>query len=317
MILLAAAVLVGGLIQEPELTVLSIPPGSSRPFAEAVSAIVDDLKTEQYEEAAKKAAVLPDRSIRVQWDDSKVDASHRSLLIKGREKALDAWERVNQKLEITYVDEDPDILIGFVEKLHKDPETGDQIGAVHFTSYSPLEPRIESIIGLKRGPKLLSIDSIDIANEFAYALGRYFGLERRPRPGSSMFRQETDYRVPPIIGRDEIMTFVACLELTDQLREAAARKNRHFQLGQPRAFVDIKSLDGGTVNQGESMPMSFVVTNSGDAPHVAHGQGRYQDHGFPWSCRQGALPLHQRPEWRGQADTRDRQRAARLQNPQI
>jgi hypothetical protein len=255
------------LFQE-EPTVLAITPGVSESFQRAVIETVELLDAGKFTEAAEKAAALPTKKVVVKWDDTAADPASRGTLKRGLGIAKDSWEKARIGLEIV-TEGTPDVLVSFTDNLGKDPVTGELRSAVHFTSFALGEPKCEAILGLKKGDPPRSSETYDAAGEAAYAIGAALGLARRPRPGSAMSRTEGMYSKPPAVSASERALVQEVIRISDLLRKAA-KDHTKISIGSPEAFVDVKSLEGGTALQGGRMPMSFMVANRGDGPLLFH-----------------------------------------------
>ncbi len=248
-----------------DVTIPDVQPGSSQPFISAVRAVKEDLAAGRFEEAAQKAKVLPGKEMTyaVRWDT--LPADKRSYIEKGIERAIKEWSSQPAEFKIKLSENDPDIVVSFSDELGNDPESGEKLGAVHFIGFAPGEPRVDTVIALKRGNPLRTTEIHDIVSEMAFAIGSRLGLERQPTPTTAMFRVEAPNTIFARPAPVEVKLALINAEIGGALREAARTKTK-VAVPESGAYIDANEIKGGTVIQGESMPMSFQVNNRGKNP---------------------------------------------------
>lgn len=251
--------------QDPEVTIPDVQPGSSQPFISAVRAVKEDLAAGKFEDAAKKANMLPRQEVTyaVRWDT--IPAESRSYVERGIERAIKDWSGIPTEFKIKASETDPDIVISFSDQLGEDPESGERLGAVHFISFAPGEPRVDTVIALKRGTPPRTAELHDIVSEVAFAIGSRQGLERQPTPTTAMHRIEGSNTIFARPAPLETKLALINVEIGEALREAAWKKVK-VSVPEAAAYIDVNSIEGGTVVQGDSMPMSFQVNNRGKNP---------------------------------------------------
>ncbi len=260
MIILAALAMMQDTAEAPVLE-----PGASLQFKEAVYRAQEHLAADEFAEAAKQADRLPQQKLTLSWDDAKVPAARRASFVTARDAAIKIWSGSVLGTQVEIVKGKADIMVSFAESLPVNPDNGLIQSSAFLVNYIPGEPVVDGIIALKRGEAQLSAEGIDITNEVAYAIGLYYGMDRQPQPSSIMFRTEGSSGRPNTLWPIDLRLCISNVKAGEMLRQAAAKKER-MKVTKPRAFIDVRSLDGGTVMQGESMPMTFQVTNQGTAP---------------------------------------------------
>lgn len=247
----------------PKIPVLE--PGASLQVKEAVYRAQEYLSKGEFAEAATIADLMPKQKVTVRWDDSGVPAARRAAFAAARDAAFKLWSSTIINTQVEVVTGEADILFSFTDSLPAHPDSGLIQGAAFLVNYLPGEPVVDAVIALNRTENKMSIESVDVTNEVAYAIGLYYGLDRQPRPDSVMFRTENLNSRASTIWPMDLRIGVTNIRAGELLKQAAANKEP-MEATKPQAFIDVRKLEGGTVMQGESMAMTFQVTNRGNAP---------------------------------------------------
>lgn len=241
-----------------------LPPGMNPAFQLAVLAVEDKLSVSDFSGAGKALRLLPKRDVVVQWDDSKVPAEQRAEFAAQRDKAIKDWIQISTAT-ITLGTKNPDIKFSFEPVLAESPTSGIPAGAALFWSETPTDPRLETVIGLKRGIPAEPIAPANVHNEVVHALGAYFGLASSPFPGTYMGRTDVNYQQESHLSPIEMSGAQKAMAVVDVLREAV-QKHTPLIPTRPKAFIDTKAIDLGTVLQGQRQGFEIQVSNTGNAP---------------------------------------------------
>lgn len=241
-----------------------IPASTDLVFRRDVLALEEATSRLDFREAERLLAVLPQRTISISWDDSKVPVERRAEFANARDKAFESWKEVLPGLQFSVVPRGR-IHFSFEAELPPNADSPGPAGAVYFFSSDPSEPRIEGILALVRTAKKLQIDAKEVTNEVVHSIGVSLGLGRIAHIASPMNREEGFYRaVMPlspaeaVLANDTLAAVVRLRALVEQRRRIVAAK--------PVAYVaqtEFRPLD---VVQGDLINQSFLVVNKGNAP---------------------------------------------------
>jgi hypothetical protein len=259
------ALAIAAVALQTQVVVPDIQPGCNQPFIAAVAAVKTALSEEKFDEAARLAAALPSMEVTYTVREDTIPEEYRAYALKAIGRAVEIWTGQPVGLKVTRTETNPDIVVSFAPQLGVDPEVGKLLGGVHFIGFSPDEPRVESVIGMKRGDPIRSTETYDIASEMSFAIGSRIGLERSPIPGTPMGRTESTLSILPRMTPADGKMALVNIELADALRKAAATHTK-IALPEPGAYIDVNEIQGPTVMQGEAMPMSFQISNNGKTP---------------------------------------------------
>ncbi len=204
---------------------------------------------------------LPSKTVVIEWDDAKVPAASRPEFVKARDQAIDEWKQVLSG--VTFKLGKPGaIKIGFTETLPANPDSVGPAGAVFFESTDPNEAKVEGVLALKRTATKISTSGTDVHNEVAYAIGRYFGLERTMRTGTIMDRKDVPNNVANRILPVNRRMAEQNLATVDLLRTSLTKKQR-VEATQPQARLDITKAVLAPQIQGRPAEFSISLTNTG------------------------------------------------------
>lgn len=257
-----SAILLAATIQLPPGPML--PPGSNPDVHRAFNIVESELALGRFEAAKAKAVLLPRYSITFSWDDKNIPAAARPEFIIARN---DAFKTLTNRIPGLSIKPDPkpSIKFSFGDSLATDPTSGLPRGVALFYSENPLEPRLEAVIGLKRGNPLerSSLDSIH--NEIMFAVGSYLGMTSSPYPGTIMGRTDLQMQYRSTPESSEIGSFRVINEATQRLLTAITKKQK-LAPAKPKASFSPAVVERGPVIQGTPIQFSVQVNNIGNAP---------------------------------------------------
>ena len=261
--MMIAPLLLALLTPGPELGPM-LPPGCNTNFQTAAIAVEQKLNASDFAGAAKTVSLLPKTNVTVEWDDSKVPADLKLEFARQRDLAINTWTKITNAT-IKIGKDHPDLKFDFVGVLPNPPGSGIPAGATYFFSDTPGDVRLETVIGLKRMSPQEDINPVNVLNEVAAAFGSYFGLATQPFPGTFMGRTDVNSQQADIPIASEMMLARENLQICDQLRQAVAKK-KVLTPTQPKVFFDPRTIDMGTVVQGDDPTFTVQITNNGNAP---------------------------------------------------
>jgi hypothetical protein len=248
----------------------ALPAGCNEAFQRLSLTLQEALEKGEFESAGKLYRMMPKLKFNVAWDDSDVPAELRESFIEARDRALSTWAKNYPNTEIRVVPfkkggaNPPDILFSFVPSL---PARDEPIppAAVHFFSQDLEEPRLETVISLKRGNPPVRTDYMDVHNEVGYAVTQFLGVERTISPGAFSNRTELPWGRLTIPGQGERYQVTLNVAVSDAIAKAILKKQKLIP-ARPALHMDPLSFDAGSHDQGEIVKFSFQVTNNGNAP---------------------------------------------------
>ena len=251
-------------------TVPPLPAGVDPDFQKAVYTAVDTAAKGDFERANRILDWLPSNEVRIAWDDSKVPEALRPSFARGRDEAISAWMRTPGSPKIV-VAEPANLRFSFESVLQTPDGATMPRGAAHF-SFDKATPRLETVIGLRRGNPIMSVSDIEVRNEVMYSLTRYMGVAEGPLFGTASTRNDLSVRGRVQLVPAEFSTSEQARRTVAVLR-AAFEKNQVPAIAAPEAFVDSKKGDGGEVVQGTKVPYTFQLTNTGKGTLVYRALG--------------------------------------------
>lgn len=259
--------------KEPEGPVLGpmVPAGSHAEFQRACRDVQEAMERGDFASAERLQGTLPRLSFTLAWDSASIPAALRKGYADARDRAINTWTQGFPNCQIKVVEwkkggkPTPDLAITFVDSLPQKADDPLPPGAVHFLSRDPDEPRVEAVIGLKRGAPSVPSDVVDVHNEVAYAVMQYYGVERSISFGNYSARSDVPVVAlsrPSNAERSQVnenLRVVAALE-------AAIAKRQKTIAARPRIQVDSSTYEGGRHNQGDIVRFGIQITNLGNAP---------------------------------------------------
>lgn len=246
----------------------TLPAGDNAQLTSAVLAVEEKLKAGDFAGAGKASELLPKLDIVVEYDDSKVPAELKDDFASERDEALNMFRAI-MKGSIRIGSKHPDLKFSFEPVLANPPDSGIPAGAALFWSARPGDPRLETVIGLKRGSPATPINPVNVRNEIVHALGAYYGLSTSPFPGTVMGRSDIDIQRPTNAAPLELLCLNETQDAIHTIREAV--KN-HVELipTRPKVFFEPKAIEMGWSVQGDPAGFQIQINNTGNAPLAMH-----------------------------------------------
>ncbi|MCH7944957.1 MAG: hypothetical protein IIC73_02935 [Armatimonadetes bacterium] len=250
------------LLQQKDDGPIVLSPGTSRAFQSAVLRVKDAADAGDWAEAARLAGRLPERRVRLVWDDSAVDEARRGQFRAARDAAIAKWAPTLDGVSIE-VAATGQLKVSFVPDLPPNVDSPGPAAAVHLSSPDEADPVQEAVISLRRGQPARTTEKLDVENEVAFAIGAYFGLAKLPKPGPTMFRTERPFVVKSRLTLSGRRLALGNLDLADRIRTAVSAR-KPFDVATAEIFLSPSRLDPAPVRQAEEMSMMLQVTNRGD-----------------------------------------------------
>ncbi len=244
---------------------LLIAPGASQSIHQAVHAIEARMAVGDFAGARKGLRLLPKPKITFKWDDSKVPQAQRPAFTVARDDAFKQWRLTMPGLDIKPVAETPDIKIDFEPVLATQAGRSAPSPSTLFFSEAVREPRMECVIGLRRGEPLTGITRDEVYDEVGYAVGAFLGLAPSPFVGYFMGRTEVAGQPAYRVGLQEWRLAKSNLSLVAELQRAIEAKLR-ISPTRSSVFIDPSVMTLPNATQGDRVPFSIQISNSGDGP---------------------------------------------------
>ena len=241
-----------------------LPPSCSPSFQATVLSVEESLEKSDFSTAGAKLKLLPKLSVGVTWDDHKVPDAYRAAFRRAGEQAVSAWQKNSPGLHFEFV-QNGDIHISFEPVLAKRPGTEMPAAHVGFWSEEPGSPRLDFVIGLKRGIPLKSSEEVDIFNDVAYCFGSYMGLADGISELDVMAPTDLPRPARTEISRVEGLTLRGNFQVVRQLEKAVQQK---IALTPTKAqlFIDPVTLDSPPAIQGDRVEFNVQLSNNGNGP---------------------------------------------------
>ncbi len=234
-------------------------PGLNPNFHELCKRVESQLELGNFEAASKAWQALPSRNVKLEWDDSGVPANRKAEFESARNQVIADLAEGLPELTIE-LKKPGGVKISFSPKL---PEKNLMPqGAVLFFSPDASEPRVEAVISLLRGNPPSPVEQIDVYNEIGHAVLEYFGRQPTPVSAELGFRSDLASRERRRISPADRLFYRKTMMLVDSLKQSIDKKTkiRHVESS---AQFDISSFQLGNHVQGDIVPLSFQITNSG------------------------------------------------------
>lgn len=254
--LLLAALLQPAIEPGPDL-----PPGTSAEFQSLAISVQRALFDEKFAEAEALARKLPEWNPKIQLDLGQAPESRHAEFQKATQAAFEKFSRVMANFQPSIAGSG-EIHVSFSKDLGVDPDTKRPRGAAFFVSTDSAEPRVDAIIGLKRGVDQLEIEANEVANEIAYAIGLYLGLGEVPPLVGIMGRVDEPTMSTLMLSRAEAAAMQGTLAAAVKLREAVAKKVR-LEPHAPDLFVSPDRLEAPSMLESEVARWTLQLTNRG------------------------------------------------------
>jgi len=252
----------------------TVPLGSSTDFHRAVIAIEKSLSSGQFERAKKLAFQLPKANIKFKIVSTKVPKELQQEFFSAIRMASKLWKtKLGDPYDISEISTGkPDIVFSFEPKLAMLPDAPMVAGAASFLSEEPVQPRLETVIGLNRGNPIVPVSVLDIYNESLASFGTYLGLASRPVYGISMGRVDTPMLSEFIIHPTEQQNAVENLKLANRLRVAIQKKTK-VPVNEPSLFIERTLMNFPITFQGDPGKSQIVVSNRGSGTLLLKAMG--------------------------------------------
>jgi hypothetical protein len=241
-----------------------LPAGSNPDLHTAFNAVATQLSAGDFAKAKAQTRLLPSFSVTYQWDDSKVPAGQRAEFVAARNLAFKTLMSSVDGLTIK-PGAKPAIKFTFENNLATDPDSGLPRGVALFFSDSVTEPRLEAVLGLRRGNPFEKSTAVSIHNEVMFAVGSYLGLAPSPLLGTMMGRTDLQMQQHSIVDVTEVGTIENVRAAMRRL-DLSVQKKERIKPGNPRVSFEPTVVERGPVIQGTDIHFTVQVANIGDAP---------------------------------------------------
>ncbi len=241
-----------------------LPASTDLTFRRDVLALQEATWRLDFREAERLLAVLPNRTITISWDDTKVPADRKIEFAKARDKAIESWKELVPSLQISVVPKGR-IRLSFEAELPPNADTTGPAGAVYFFSSDPDEARVEGILAQVRTAKKLQIDAKEVTNEVVYAIGVSLGLGEIAHIASPMNREEGLYRAVMPLSSGEALLANDTLNAVARLKGLVDARRRIVPT-RPQVFLSQTEFRPAAVVQGDAISQSFLIVNKGNSP---------------------------------------------------
>ncbi|MEI8281041.1 MAG: DUF1573 domain-containing protein, partial [Armatimonadota bacterium] len=244
-----------------------VPVGASSEFHHLVLDIESALIAKDFVGAEKLSHLLPNLNVTWSLDTSQLNADQKAEYGQIIKAVENQWQSaIGASVKFKKIESGrADIAISFEPILSKISGTDGVAGAATFLGVDSTQPRVETVIGLKRGPNLLKVLGREVYNECLFTFGRYFGLAPNPMLGTSMGRVEGQMFNPNAIASQEIGAVRKIINLSQQLREAIQKK-QVIESVHPILSLGQESIVFKEQFQGDEGKAQVLVTNTGNSP---------------------------------------------------
>ena len=241
-----------------------LPPSCSPSFQATVLSVEECLQARDFAKAAEKYKLLPKMNIDVVWDDSKVPAAYKAQFRKASDEAFHMWKARFAGVKINRASKG-DIRISFEPVLAKRPDTKLPAAHVSFWSEDPTGPRLDYIIGLKRGSPLRITEELDIFDDVAYCIGTYLGIADGAFDTYTMSNSDLPRTFRTSISVTEAKTVRDNLQAVFEIGKAI-KEQRSITPTKADLFIDTMELTSEQAIQGERVEFHVQLNNRGDGP---------------------------------------------------
>jgi hypothetical protein len=229
-----------------------------------VLAVEDSLQKGDFTRAAAQLQLLPKVNVNLNWDDHKVPQGFRAAFRKAGDDAMSLWRGRIPGLTFSNGSK-PDIRISFEPVLAKRPDTDLPAAHVSFWSEEPNSPRLDYVIGLKRGSPLKGSEEIDVFDDVAYCIGSYLGLGDGVIGSDTMAPTDLPRVARTSISGIEFATMKKNLQVVAIL-ERAVKEQITITPTKADLFIDPMVLDSEPVIQGDRVEFHVQLSNRGNGP---------------------------------------------------
>ncbi|RYG47241.1 DUF1573 domain-containing protein [bacterium] len=240
--------------------VVTFAPGTSAEFQDTVRQVSASMEKGDKAKATRLLNLLPTKSVTYSWDEKAIPAAMRADFAKARDRMFREMTAVFATLTKVPAAQ-AQVQFSFAPVLGKRPQDANPLGVALFFN-EKATPRMEAVIGLKRGMKGQTIDLDDVRGAVRYALARYLGLSEQAQAASQ--RPDLPGQTWPLTNND-FSAIAGNFKLVDSLRKAI-QENKPVATGVPQISIDPAVIEIGEVTQGDKVPFSVQITNTGTAP---------------------------------------------------
>ena len=246
---------------------LQVPVGASSEFHHLVIDIQNALGKRDFVSAEKLSKLLPTSAVTWNVNSAKLNSDQQGEYNEVINVAVSNWAKaLGGAVEFKKITSGiADIAMSFEPELAKLPGTNYVAGAAWFFGVDSTQPKVEAVIGLKRGASLTSTLGRDVFNESQFAIGRCLGLAPSPLLGSAMGRIEGSMVNINSISQQEVNAVKKILLLSKQLR-GMVQKRQVVVSSYPSLKLERESLVFSDQIQGDLGQAKMLVTNTGTAP---------------------------------------------------
>jgi len=241
-----------------------LPPSCSPSFQATALSIEEALQNHDFAKASDRLRLLPKPSITFSWDDQKVPAAYRSQFRASGDAAMSMWKTRVPGLTFSQKPKG-DIRISFEPVLALRAGTNMPAAHVGFWSEDPTAPRLDYVIGLKRGSPLKGSEETDIFNDVAYCVGSYLGISDGVYDTYTMGTTDLSRPVRTAISGTESGTVHRNLQVVRTLQEAVKAKTPLIA-AKSDLFIDPLVVDGDPAIQGDRVEFHVQLSNRGNGP---------------------------------------------------
>lgn len=240
--------------------------GTNADYQHAVFAVETAMQAGDFASADKACQFLPRRQPRVIWDDSKVPIELRAMFAKQRDDAFLGWGTgMPFTPRLVHSDEATDIRISFEPVLNKPVGASEPLPVIAIFSADAKAPRLDLVIGLKRGSHLRPSTEVDVANDVRYGLGLYLGVADQPISQGVMDRVDRPNGIIPVGGFERVIAEHNFIFI-ENLHTAIDAKTK-VAAGLAKAYINpLKLAPPKAILQAETAHFTIQVANQGTAP---------------------------------------------------
>ena len=241
-----------------------LPPQCSPTFQAAVLSVEEALQNQEFAKATDRMRLLPKSKITYRWDDSKVPTKFKSEFRKARDEAFAMWH--TRVPELTFEPSPTGaISISFESTLAIKPDTGLPAGRVGFFNEDPNQPRLDFVIGLKRGRPLVTSEIVDIFNDVAYGVGAYLGVADGIYSTYVMGATDLPRLARTSVSGTELRTWKGNLGAIAALNNSI-RTTTALIPAKPQLFLTSTTLTAPPSLQGDRVQIDVPISNNGTGP---------------------------------------------------
>jgi len=240
------------------------PAGANETFQQTTRAVYEAMAAGDWTRAEALARRLPKKTVRISYDDREVPAEWKAVYREAALTAIERWKSFYPELDIRMEGGD-DVRISFTDVIPGGEPGTLPLGSAVFFSDDASEPRVDLVIARFRLDPAQPTNPQMVTHEVAYGIGSFLGLAQSARPGGAMGRTDLNLRNTLNLTPQEPALAKALVAIGDALRAAVAEK-KVLEMPEPRVAIDPLRIELPPMRQGDRVPFSFQISNSGNAP---------------------------------------------------